>query len=114
KDSLDFNMVRALVRSYQGTPQEAILFFEDAIAEKKYNDAIAARYGLVASLLRGQHFKRRQPELATLERTAPQQPMIEAMAGQVLMHSGQLPAAITRYERPLARYPATRQLVYAD
>src|SRR6202171_5896771 len=31
KDSLDFNMVRALVRSYQGTPQEAILFFEEAI-----------------------------------------------------------------------------------
>src|SRR6202158_71390 len=112
KDSLDFNMVRALVRSYQGTPQEAILFFEDAIAEKKYNDAISARYGLVASLLRAENFKRAQTELATLEQVAPQHPMVEAIAGQVLMQAGLLPAAIKRYERALARYPAKMQLVY--
>ena len=60
KDSLDFNMVRALVRSYQGTTKDAIAFFEDALAEKRYNDPIAARYGLVASLLRAQDFKRAQ------------------------------------------------------
>lgn len=112
KDSLDFNMVRALVRSYQGTPRDAILFFEDAITEKKYNDATAARYGLVASLLRAEDFKRALIELATLEKTAPQHPMIEAMAGQVLMQSGQLPQAIARYESALARYPAKMQLVY--
>ena len=112
KDSLDFNMVRALVRSYQGTPRDAILFFEDAIAEKKYNDAIAARYGLVASLLRAEDFKRAQTELAILEKSSPAHPMIDAMAGQVLMQSGQLPAAIARYESALARYPAKMQLVY--
>ena len=112
KDSLDFNMVRALVRSYQGTPRDAILFFEDAIAEKKYNDAIAARSGLVASLLRAENFKRAQTELAILEKSAPAHPMIDAMAGQVLMQSGDLPAAIARYEKALARYPAKMQLVY--
>ncbi len=112
KDSLDFNMVRALVRSYQGTPRDAIAFFEDAIVEKKYNDATAARYGLVASLLRAENFKRALTELATLEKSAPPHPMIEAMAGQVLMQSGQLPAAIARYQGALARYPAKMQLVY--
>jgi beta-barrel assembly-enhancing protease len=112
KDSLDFNMVRALVRSYVGTPRDAILFFEDAIAEKKYNDAIAARYGLVASLLRAENYKRALVELAILERIAPQHPMVEAMAAQVLMQAGQLPQAIARYESALARYPAKMQLVY--
>lgn len=112
KDSPDFNMVRALVRSYQGTPREAIVFFEDAIAEKKYNDATSARYGLVAALLRAENFKRALTELATLERTAPPHPMIEAMAGQVLMQAGQLPASIARYQSALARYPAKMQLVY--
>jgi len=112
KDSLDFNMVRALVKSYQGTPQDAIVFFESAIAEKKYNDATAARYGLVASLLRAENLKRALVELATLEKTAPPHPMIEAMAGQVLMQSGQLTEAIARYEAALARYPAKMQLVY--
>jgi beta-barrel assembly-enhancing protease len=112
KDSLDFSMVRALVRSYQGTPREAIAFFENAIAEKKYNDATAARYGLIASLLRAEDFKRALTELAALEKTAPPHPMIEGMAGQVLMQSGQLSAAINRYQAALARYPAKMQLVY--
>jgi len=112
KDSLDFSMVRALVRSYQGTPREAIAFFENAIAEKKYNDATAARYGLVASLLRAEDFKRALTELAALEKSAPPHPMIEGMAGQVLMQSGQLTAAISRYQAALARYPAKMQLVY--
>ena len=112
KDSLDFNMVRALIRSYQGTPKEAILFFEDALAEKRYNDPIAARYGLIASLLRVGDFKRAQAELVILEKAAPPHPMIDAMAGQVLMQSGQLTAAIARYQAALARYPNKQQLIY--
>ena len=111
-DSLDFHMVRALVRSYQGTPKEAVAFFEDAIAEKKYNSVTAARYGLVASLLRAEDFKRALTELTALEKNAPPHPMIEGMAGQVLMQSGQLSAAISRYQAALARYPAKMQLVY--
>jgi len=112
KDSLDFNLVRALVRSYQGSTKETIVFFEDAISEKRYNDLIAAHYGLVASLLRAEDWKRAQTELAALEKIAPPHPMIEAMAGQVLMQSGQLKAAIARYESALARYPNKMQLVY--
>jgi predicted Zn-dependent protease len=112
RDSLDFSMVRALVRSYQGTAKEAIVFFEDAIAEKRYNDPIAARYGLVASLLRAEDLKRAQIELTALEKVAPPHPMIDAMAGQVLMQSGQLKAAIARYESALTRYPNKMQLVY--
>ncbi len=111
-DSLDFHMVRALLKSYEGTTKDAIFFFDDAIAEKKYNNEIAAHYGLVASLLRAQDFKRAQAELAKLEKIAPQHPMIEAMAGQVLMQSDQLKPAIARYETALARYPSKMQLVY--
>ena len=112
KDSLDFNMVRALVKSYQGTTKEAILFFEDALAEKRYNDPIAVRYGLIASLLRAQDFKRAQAELLALEKVAPAHPMIDAIAGQVLMQSGQLTAAIARYQEALLRYPNKQQLIY--
>jgi predicted Zn-dependent protease len=112
RDSLDFSMVRALIRSYQGSAREAILFFEDAIAEKRYNDSIAARYGLVASLLRAENFKRALAEVTTLQKVAPPHPMIEAIYGQVLMQSGQLDAAIARYEAALSRYPGKMQLVY--
>jgi predicted Zn-dependent protease len=133
-DSLEFQMVRALIRSYQDTPKEAIAYFEDALAQKRYNDPIAARYGLIASLLRAQDFKRAQAELALLEGTSPaakmdvkdghwsgtglaptppvSNPMIDAMAGQVLMQSGQLSAAIARYQAALTKYPGSRQLIY--
>lgn len=111
-DSLDFQMVRALLKSYEGTPTEAIAFFRDAIAERKFNSEVAAHYGLVASLLRAEDFTRAQKELLTLEKIAPPHPMVEGMAGQVLMQSGQLQAAITRYEAALVRYPRKLQLVY--
>jgi predicted Zn-dependent protease len=111
-DSLDFQMVRALLKSYEGTAKDAILFFEDAIAEKKYNSEVAAHYGLVASLLRAKDLKRAQQELATLEKIAPPHPMIEGIAGQILMESGQLKQAISRYQAALARYPGKLQLVY--
>jgi predicted Zn-dependent protease len=111
-DSLDFQMVRALLKSYEGTPRDAVLFFRDSIAERKYNNEVAAHYGLVASLLRAQELKSAQAELTELEKTAPPHPMIEAMAGQVLMQSGQLKAAIARYQAALVRYPRKMQLVY--
>jgi beta-barrel assembly-enhancing protease len=111
-DSLDFQMVRALLKSYEGEPADAVAFFRAAIAERKFNNEVAAQYGLVASLLRAEDFKRAQKELLKLEKIAPPHPMVEAMAGQILMQSGQLQAAITRYEAALVRYPRKLQLVY--
>jgi predicted Zn-dependent protease len=111
-DSLDFQMVRALLKSYEGTPKDAIAFFRDALEEHKYNNEIAAQYGLVASLLRAGDFKIALTELEKLEKMAPAHPMIDAMAGQVLMQSGQLKQAIARYQSALVHYPSKMQLVY--
>jgi beta-barrel assembly-enhancing protease len=111
-DSLDFQMVRALLKSYTGTPREAVLYFDEAIKERKYNNAVAVRYGLVASLLRNDELQRARAELQTLEKIAPPHPMVEAMAGHVLMESGDLDAAIARFAAALQRYPNKMQLVY--
>lgn len=111
-DSRDFNFVRALVRSYSGTAKDAITFFESSLAEKKYNDEAATRYGLVAALLRDKQLPRAAKELAVLEKTAAPHAMIEAMAGQVLSQSGQREQAIKRYQAALQRYPNHMQLVY--
>jgi predicted Zn-dependent protease len=111
-DTLDFQMVRALLRSYQGTPREAVQFFDAAIAERKYNNEVAVQYGLVASLLRAGNLTRAKAELVTLEKIAPPHPMIEAMAGHVYLESGDLDVARTRIETALQRYPNKLQLVY--
>lgn len=111
-DSLDFHLVRALLRSYEGEPQEAVRWFDDAIAQRKYNNGVAAQYGLVASLLRTTDFARAKKELAKLESMAPPHPMIDAIAGHVLLESGDVDGAIKRFAAGVARYPNKMQLVY--
>ena len=111
-DSLDFQLVRALLRSYQGTPRDAVDYFDASLAEHKYNSEVAARYGLVASLLRDKNYTRAKSELATLEKIAPPSPMIDAMAGHVYMESGDLNRAIAIFESALAKYPNKMQLIY--
>ena len=111
-DTLDFQMVRALLRSYQGTPRDAVKFFESSLADKKYNSEVATRYGLVAALLRANSLPRAKVELAALEKIAPPHPMIEAMAGHVYMESGDLDVALKRIDGALQRYPNKLQLIY--
>jgi beta-barrel assembly-enhancing protease len=110
--SLDFHLVRALLRSYQGDAKEAVAFFDESLREHKYNSEIATQYGLVASLLRLKDFARAKKELAKLEQQAPEHPMIEAIAGHVLLDSGNVDAAIKRFETAVNRYPNKKQLVY--
>ncbi len=111
-DSLDFHLVRALLKSYQGDPREQVAAFESALREKKYNSEIAERYGLVAALLRNKEIARAKTELAALEKVAPVHPMLEAMAGNVLMADGDYTAAAARFASALQRYPNKMQLVY--
>jgi len=111
-DSLDFHLVRALLKSYQGDAREQVASFDVALKEKKYNNEIAERYGLVASLLRAKQLPRAKAELANLEAIAPPHPMIEAMAGNVLMGAEEYDAAAKRFEAALVRYPNKMQLIY--
>ena len=110
--SLDFHLVRALLRSYQGEAKEAVAFFDDSLAEHKYNNEIAAHYGLVASLLRAKDYARAKRSSQQLEKIAPEHPMIDAMAGHVMLDSGDLRGAIQRFETGVNRYPNKMQLVY--
>ena len=64
-DSLEFHLVRALLKSYQGDAREQVDELRRArCGEKKYNNEIAERYGLVAALLRARDIPRAKVELA--------------------------------------------------
>jgi len=111
-DSLDFHMVRALLRSYEGEARDAVAYFDESLAQRKYNNEVATHYGLVAALLRAQDYARAKTELAKLEQMGVEHPMIEAMAAHVMLDSGDIAGAIKRFESALARYPNKMQLVY--
>jgi predicted Zn-dependent protease len=109
--SMDFHLVRALLQSYLGTPKEAVAFFEDALHERKFNNEDAMHYGLAAALLRTKDYDRAKKEIAGLDKTL-QHPMIDAMAGHIMMESGDLNGAIARFGAAVERYPNKKQLVY--
>ena len=112
-DSLDFHLVRALLRSYTGTDREAVAVLRRGAGRAQVQQR--GRRPATASSPRccaPRTSPRAKQELATLEKMAPPHPMIDAMAGHVLMESGDLPAAIARFEEALAKYPNKMQLVY--
>ncbi|MDR1530482.1 MAG: M48 family metalloprotease [Burkholderiales bacterium] len=110
-DNIDFHFVRALLYSYQGSSKDAVAHFEEALRERKFNNEIATHYGLAAALLRAKNYARAKEEIAWLDKNI-QHPMIDAIAGHIMMESGDLDGAIRRFANALQRYPNKKQLVY--
>jgi predicted Zn-dependent protease len=111
-DSLDYQLVRALLRSYEGTPENAIAEAASELKDGRFSNRTAAIYGYAASLLRGRQYQKAFTEIDTLDQEGVNHPMIEALAGQILLQAGQLKKARRRYESALAIYPDHMQLVY--
>lgn len=111
-DSLEFQLVRAKLRAEEGTPQQAIAHFEEALREKKYTSETASRYGLASALLRAKDFSRAEQTLAQLRKSAPANAIIENLAAQITLAAGQTNAALAQYQAALKRFPNHRALLY--
>lgn len=111
-DSLEFQLVRARLRAEEGTPQQAVAWFEDALREKKFASEAASRYGLAASLLRAKDYTRAEQELALLRKSAAPNPFIENLAAQIMAAAGQHGAALAQYRAALKSFPNHRALVH--
>ena len=112
-DSPEFHLVRALLRSYHGNARRRPSRISGApspIASSTTRSRRATASSRRCS--RNEEFPQALTELAALEKIAPPHPMIEAMAGHVLMESGKLDLAIARFKSALARYPNKLQLIY--
>lgn len=112
-DSLEFQLVRAKLRADEGTPQQAVAWFEDALREKKYSSEFASHYGLAYALLRSKDYARAEQELAQLRSKAHQpNALIENLAAQIKIAAGQQNAALIQYQAALKNFPNHRALVY--
>lgn len=109
-DGLDFHLVRAKLRAEQDVPREALAFFEIGLKERKFLSEPAARYGLVASLLRLREFERARAELAVLRKTA--HPMIEHLACRYHEAAGDAKCALACFEQARRFYPGQRALLF--
>jgi predicted Zn-dependent protease len=111
-DSVDFQLVRAKLRTELDAPADARRFFEESLAEKRYLSEAASRYGLVASLVRSKDYARARKEFETLRRTAPQHAMIDTLGCRISGAAKETEAAIGCYRDALARHPRHRAISY--
>lgn len=109
---LDFYLVRAKLRAYQGTPEEAVRDFDIQVKERKSVSLAAARYGLAAAYLRAKNTQAAQRELESLLALRVASPLISGLAGAIRMAAHDAAGAASVYRESLQRFPQARSLVY--
>jgi predicted Zn-dependent protease len=111
-DSLQFQLVRALLRARDLSPRDAVAYFEDLLAEKKAVTDLPGRYGLVLALLRINDYHRASSEMQTLLAQAPDSAMVAALNGRTKSASGDIRGAMEFYASAMKRFARNRALTY--
>ena len=93
-DSLDFHLVRAKLRSQEGTAQDAVTDFSSQLTEKKYVSEIAAHYGMGRAWLRDGKLDAAEREVQVLRRMKASHFMVETLEAEILVKKGDVPGAI--------------------
>jgi predicted Zn-dependent protease len=110
-DSVEFQLVRAKLKAQLESPQDAVAFFRESLAERKYLSEAASHYGLAMSLARTRDFAAAKKELTALRRLVPSNPIVETLACDVSQEAGE-PSALACYREALKTYPTYRALFY--
>jgi len=112
-DSLGFQLVRAKLRAESQPPYEAMAWFQQSLAERKFLSEIASRYGLALSMLRGGDHAKAAKELAAARKLAPEpSPVLETLDCRIRAASRQTEKAFACYREALKTYPNYRALTY--
>ncbi|MGQ0523035.1 MAG: beta-barrel assembly-enhancing protease [Betaproteobacteria bacterium] len=112
-DSLAFQLIRAKLRAESQPPHEAVAWFQQSLAERKFLSEIASRYGLAVSLLRtGDHAKAAK-ELAAARKLAPEpSPVLETLDCHIRVAAKAGEKGFACYQEALKTYPNYRALTY--
>jgi predicted Zn-dependent protease len=111
-DSVEFHLVRARLRAMQGTPADAVQFFESGLRDGKFSSEAAQHYGLAQALMRGHEFDAAQREVDMLRNTQQRHPMIESLAAQLQLNQNRNTEALSTFRSGLALFPKHRGLIY--
>lgn len=113
-DSIEFQLVRAKLKSEQGSPRDALVVFEDQVNARRFASEAGAHYGLAAALLRAREFKRAESELTQLRRLIGSHPMVELLAARIKAGAGDLKGAREIVAAAAKQHPNYRPLSYAQ
>jgi predicted Zn-dependent protease len=110
-DHIDFHLVRAKMKAEFEAPREAIAFFRDGLAEKRFLSEAGSRYGLTAALLRARDFAAAKKEFVALRTLLKSNAMVDAL-GCRIRHAAGDADAMNCYREALQAFPGYRALAY--
>ena len=111
-DSLGFQLIRARLRAQFDAPRDAVVFFEQGLAERKFLSEAASRYGLVVSLMRQKDYARARGELDSLRKLVPANPIVDTLTCEFGREAYGPDKTLPCFREGLKSYPAYRALVY--
>ncbi|MDR3412795.1 MAG: M48 family metalloprotease [Formivibrio sp.] len=113
-DSTDFLFVREKARGLQMKPADAVDFYRKTLAEKRYSNEAAHRYGLAHALyLAGDYDSAWQAlQQAKSALGTAGHPALEFLAGSIRLAQGRSAEAVAIFQQAMGRFPASRALVY--
>ena len=111
-DSTDFFLVRAKLRAQEGTPKEAVAYFETVLRERKFANEASAHLGLARAALRANDLTLAERELQVLRRAKVASPMVDSLAAEIRMAAGDKPGAEAAYREGVKRFPFAKGLLY--
>jgi predicted Zn-dependent protease len=112
RDSPEFQLVRAKLRAADGTPEDAVAFFREALREKRFTDEAAMHYGYAAALARLKDFKGAEAQIDILRKTPPSHPMYETLAARIKTQAGDVAGAEKILAAARQHYPDVVSLKY--
>jgi len=112
-DSVDFGLVRAKLKAYDGTPGEAVADFTAQLKSGKFAREMDVRFGYAHALLRDNKVAAAATEVATLRRLKLESPMLETLAAQLQLRRKEVIEALQTLQQAQQRYPHVRSLTYA-
>lgn len=111
RDSLDFYLVRAKLRSLEYAPQDALAEFETQLREKRYAYEAAVWYGMARAQLRLGRLAEAEKSLAQARKLAPLDSMFDVLAAEIHLAAKELVGATTIYRDAYKRYPNDEAVV---
>lgn len=111
-DSMDFLLVRAKLRTQEGSVQDAVADYETQVRERKHASEAAARYGLARAYLRAKNVAGASAQLAELRRLKVQSPMVETLAADLRLAQNDPAGAAQLLRAAVSRYPQERAVAY--
>jgi predicted Zn-dependent protease len=111
-DSTDYALIKAKLKSQQGTPSEAVEHFRTLIADKGVFRSRADGYGYALALTRARDFAKATDEVKRVRAQGETHPMLDLAEADLLIAQGNVQAGIKLLTDARKRYADRRALQY--